>query len=148
MGVALKDLIKKQEIELKDLKDKVIAIDTFNMLYQFLTTIRAPDGSTFTDSKGHVTSHLIGLFSRTVRFIEAGIKPVFVFDGTAPKLKEKERELFYFTLNMKPFNIETFDVGTIAGSRALKSRIESLGFVLTNKEKGLWRKHFADFREE
>ncbi|OGC15838.1 hypothetical protein A2290_05830 [candidate division WOR-1 bacterium RIFOXYB2_FULL_36_35] len=63
-------------------------------------------------------------------------------------LKEKERELFYFTLNMKPFNIETFDVGTIAGSRALKSRIESLGFVLTNKEKGLWRKHFADFREE
>ncbi len=92
MGVSLKDLITKEEIELKDLKDKVLVFDTFNMLYQFLTTIRSVDGSLLTDSKGHVTSHLIGLFSRLVRFLEVGIKPVFVFDGEAPDLKKKERE--------------------------------------------------------
>ncbi|MBT7497797.1 flap structure-specific endonuclease, partial [Candidatus Woesearchaeota archaeon] len=68
MGVSLKELITKEEIELKDLSGKVLAFDAFNMLYQFLTTIRAVDGSPLTDSKGHVTSHLIGLFSRLVRF--------------------------------------------------------------------------------
>ncbi|MBT3303731.1 flap endonuclease-1 [Candidatus Woesearchaeota archaeon] len=92
MGVSLKELITKEEIELKDLSGKVLAFDAFNMLYQFLTTIRAVDGSPLTDSKGHVTSHLIGLFSRLVRFLEAGIKPIFVFDGEAPDLKKKERE--------------------------------------------------------
>ena len=92
MGVSLKELIIKEEIELKDLKDKVLAFDAFNMLYQFLTTIRAVDGSSLTDSRGHITSHLIGLFSRLVRFLEAGIKPVFVFDGEAPELKKRERE--------------------------------------------------------
>jgi len=92
MGVAFKDLIKKEELELKELKDKVLVIDTFNMLYQFITTIRGPDGSVFTDSKGRVTSHIIGLFSRIVRFLEIGIKPAFVFDGIAPDLKKVERK--------------------------------------------------------
>jgi flap endonuclease-1 len=91
MGVALKDIVTKEEIELKDLKGKIIAIDAFNMLYQFLTTIRAPDGNVFTDSSGRTTSHLIGLFSRLSRFLEAGLKPAFIFDGEAPELKKAER---------------------------------------------------------
>jgi len=92
MGVSLKDLINGEEIAVKDLSGQVVAIDAFNMLYQFLTTIRARDGSMLTDSKGRVTSHLIGLFSRLTNFLEMGIKPVFVFDGEPPELKKKERE--------------------------------------------------------
>ena len=43
------------------------------------------------DSKGNITSHLSGLFSRTVNMLQKGIKPVFVFDGQPPELKRAER---------------------------------------------------------
>ncbi len=92
MGVQITELLTTKEIELKDLNGKVVAIDAFNQLYQFLTTIRGPDGSPLSDSHGHITSHLVGLFSRTVNLLEKGIKPVFIFDGKAPELKAAERE--------------------------------------------------------
>jgi len=92
MGVALKDLFIAEEIELSNLKDKILAVDSYNLLYQFLTTIRARDGSLLMDSKGNITSHLVGLFSRTTKLMQQGLKLAFVFDGEPPKLKEKERE--------------------------------------------------------
>ena len=92
MGVNLKELIIKKSIEIDDLSGKTLAIDSFNMLYQFLTTIRQRDGSLFTDSKGHVTSHLIGLMSRTTKLMQKGLKLVFVFDGEAPEIKKAESE--------------------------------------------------------
>ena len=90
MGVNLRNLVIKEEINLDDLSGKIIAIDSFNILFQFLTTIRAPDGNLLKDHKNRVTSHLIGLFSRTTSFMQKGIKPIFVFDGTPPKLKKQE----------------------------------------------------------
>ena len=92
MGVQIKDILEFDEIELSSISNKKIAIDSFNMLYQFLASIRQADGSSLTDSKGNVTSHLKGLFNRCVYFKKNGIKAIFVFDGIAPKLKEKERE--------------------------------------------------------
>lgn len=67
-----------------------MAIDAYNALYQFLAAIRQPDGTPLMDSKGRVTSHLSGLFYRTINFLEAGIKPVYVFDGKPPELKSRE----------------------------------------------------------
>ena len=92
MGVSFKDISNPKEINIDFLQGKVLAVDAFNMLYQFLTTIVQRDGSYFTDSKGRPTSHLIGLFSRTTNFMKSGIKLIFVFDGVAPELKSKERE--------------------------------------------------------
>ena len=92
MGVQIKDILEFDEIELSSISNKKIAIDSFNMLYQFLASIRGVDGSSLTDSNGNVTSHLKGLFNRCVYFKKNGIKAVFIFDGIAPKLKEKERE--------------------------------------------------------
>src|SRR3989338_971408 len=92
MGLQFKDLVVKQEISIKDLKGKILAVDAMNMLYQFLTTIRAPDGSALLDSKGNVTSHLIGLFHRTTSLMEEGLKLAFVFDGKAPEIKKKTWE--------------------------------------------------------
>ncbi|AAC13596.1 similar to FLAP endonuclease-1 (SW:P39748) [Arabidopsis thaliana] len=34
--------------------------------------------------------HLQGMFNRTIRLLEAGIKPVYVFDGKPPELKRQE----------------------------------------------------------
>jgi len=92
MGVAFKDIIPGKEITIEHLNGKILVVDSFNLLYQFLSSIRARDGSLLMDSKGNVTSHLVGLFSRVTNFMSAGIKLVFVFDGKAPDLKQKERE--------------------------------------------------------
>ncbi len=90
MGVNLRDLLPKKTTELKSLSGKSIAIDAYNALYQFLAIIRQPDGTPLKDSTGRVTSHLSGLFYRTVNLVEIGIKPIYVFDGTPPALKEVE----------------------------------------------------------
>lgn len=95
MGVNLRELIPdnaRQEVELKALKGRVVALDAYNALYQFLAAIRQPNGTPLMDRQGRVTSHLSGLFYRTINLAEAGIKPVYVFDGKPPELKKKELE--------------------------------------------------------
>ncbi len=90
MGTKLGNIVEAQKISLSDLAGKEIAVDAFNTLYQFLSIIRQPDGTPLMDSKGHVTSHLSGLFYRNLNLLEVGIRPVFVFDGESPKLKSGE----------------------------------------------------------
>ncbi|VVB88691.1 Flap endonuclease 1 [uncultured archaeon] len=92
MGVDLGDLFEKKEIGLSDLKGKIIAIDAYNTLYQFLSIIRQRDGTPLVDSHGEVTSHLSGFLYRTTNLIEEGIKPVFVFDGEPPSFKNSTIE--------------------------------------------------------
>lgn len=87
VGINLKDLVHPKPISIDRLKGKKLAIDTFNILYQFLTAIRDRKGEPFKDSKGRVTSHIMGLFYRTANLVEAGAKPVFVFDGKPVDLK-------------------------------------------------------------
>jgi len=92
MGTAIGNLLEKEEIDLDFLQSRVVAVDSFNILYQFLSVIRGMDGSPLKDQKGRVTSHLTGLFYRTINLLERDIKPVFVFDGKPPELKSKTRE--------------------------------------------------------
>ncbi|HVP26814.1 MAG TPA: flap endonuclease-1 [Candidatus Bathyarchaeia archaeon] len=90
MGVNLRDLVPKTIVKLEDLGGKSIAIDAYNALYQFLAIIRQPDGTPLKDSTGKITSHLSGLLYRTSNLVEMGIKPIYVFDGAPPALKEIE----------------------------------------------------------
>ncbi|MFH1506213.1 MAG: flap endonuclease-1 [archaeon] len=92
MGTAITELLKSKEIRLEDLHGKKLAVDGQNQLYMFLSNIRQADGSLLMDSKGQVTSHLMGILNRFSNILENGIKPVFVFDGETPKLKHAERE--------------------------------------------------------
>jgi flap endonuclease-1 len=92
LGVDFKDLVPKTPVKLEDLGGKIIAIDAFNAIYQFLAIIRQPDGTPLKDSSGKVTSHLSGLFYRTSNLVEMGIKPIYVFDGIPPTLKAVEIE--------------------------------------------------------
>lgn len=92
MGVKITDLLAQEEIDFAYLDNKKIAVDAYNILYQFLSTIRQRDGTLLTDSKGNVTSHLIGLFSRTTSLMQKNIRLAFVFDGKAPDLKFHERQ--------------------------------------------------------
>ncbi|MEM1733960.1 MAG: flap endonuclease-1 [Pyrobaculum sp.] len=96
MGVTeLGKLINKEarrEIKLEQLAGRCIALDAYNALYQFLSSIRQPDGTPLMDRLGRVTSHLSGLFYRTINLLEAGIKVVYVFDGRPPEFKLIEIE--------------------------------------------------------
>ncbi|MBD3405909.1 MAG: flap endonuclease-1 [Candidatus Lokiarchaeota archaeon] len=92
MGTSLSDIIKADTVSLNDLSGRKIAIDAFNTLYQFLSSIRQPDGTPLMDRKGRITSHLSGLFYRSLNLLEKGIFPIYVFDGTSPELKEDEIE--------------------------------------------------------
>jgi len=92
LGVDFKDLVPKTPVKLEDLSGKIIAIDAYNAIYQFLSIIRQPDGTPLKDSTGKVTSHLSGLFYRTSNLVEMGIKPIYVFDGIPPTLKAAEIE--------------------------------------------------------
>jgi len=90
MGVNLRDIVAHQKISLNDLKSKTIAVDALNNIYQFLSTIRQPDGTPLMDSQGRTTSHLTGLLYRTVKLMRNQVKVVYVFDGDPPELKQKE----------------------------------------------------------
>src|SRR5271157_5198328 len=89
MGLNIRDIIPREEIDISDLKGKTLSVDAFNTLYQFLSTIRQPDGTPLMDNKGRVTSHLSGIFYRNVSLLSEGIKLIYAFDGEAPDLKYK-----------------------------------------------------------
>ena len=89
MGVDLGALVAPRKGSLADFAGKVIAIDAFNTLYQFLAIIRQPDGTPLMDGQGRVTSHLSGIIYRLTGFMEAGIRPILVFDGRPPPRKAR-----------------------------------------------------------
>ena len=88
MGLNIKDIIPRKEIQISDLQGKTVCVDAYNMLYQFLSTIRQPDGTPLMDNKQRITSHLSGIFYRNTNLLAEGIKIVYVFDGTPPELKK------------------------------------------------------------
>jgi flap endonuclease-1 len=93
MGLNIREIIPRRELESSELQDKIVCVDAFNALYQFLSTIRQPDGTPLMDNKKRITSHLSGIFYRNINLLEEGIKLVYVFDGRAPDLKEKTYKL-------------------------------------------------------
>lgn len=92
MGVDIGDLVPRHPTTLEGLGGRVVALDAFNVLYQFLASIRQEDGTPLMDFKGRPTGHLSGLFYRSARLVENGIKPVYVFDGPPPEFKRREIE--------------------------------------------------------
>jgi len=92
LGVDISDLVEARPVKLEDLRGRSLAIDAFNTMYQFVTTIRQPDGTPLKDREGRVTSHLSGLFYRSAAMLELGIRLVYVFDGKPPELKKKTIE--------------------------------------------------------
>ncbi|MGI6589687.1 MAG: flap endonuclease-1 [Candidatus Iainarchaeum sp.] len=126
MGVNISNLVLKKDISLEYLSGKKVGIDSYNMLYQFLASIRGHDGLPLADSKGNVTSHLTGLFYRTINLVDLGVKPVFVFDGPPSQLKSetlrKRREARTDAEKKSSLALKEGNIGDAQkfGSRALK----------------------------
>lgn len=136
MAVALGSLVAevKEKIDLDDLAGRTIAIDAYNTIYQFITIIRQPDGTPLMDHRGRITSHLSGLFYRTISLIEHRITPVYVFDGIPPAMKQRTLEarasrraeaLKEWNESLRKGMIEEARTHAVASSRITKEIIES-----------------------
>ncbi len=69
MGLQIGNIVVRKGIEIEDLRGRTLAVDAFNTIYQFLSTIRQPDGTPLMDSKKRITSHLSGLFYRNINLL-------------------------------------------------------------------------------
>jgi len=139
MGVDLGDLVPAKKIAVSDLSGRTIAIDAYNALYQFLSIIRQPDGTPLMDSKGRVTSHISGLIYRTANLVEAGIKPVYVFDGPpnplkrstiAERVNRKEAAEKEWKEALERGDIETARTKAMQTSRLTKDMVEQSKEIL------------------
>lgn len=83
-----------REVPLSSLHGRKIAVDASMAIYQFLIAVRSggPNSAAImlTNADGETTSHVQGIFNRTIRFITEGIRPVYVFDGKPPQFKSGE----------------------------------------------------------
>ena len=67
-----------------------IAVDASMHIYQFMAVVGRQGDQLLTNDAGEVTSHLLGMMYRTARLLEAGVKPIYVFDGKPPTMKGDE----------------------------------------------------------
>jgi flap endonuclease-1 len=93
VGINLRDiLVVHPEEDLGAFEGRVLALDAYNAIYQFLSSIRQPDGTPLMDSQGRVTSHLSGVLYRTSSIMAKGVRMVFIFDGPPHPLKKETIE--------------------------------------------------------
>ena len=92
MGLNIRDILPRKETEISDFRGKLLCVDAFNILYQFLSSVRQPDGMPLMDDQKRITSHLSGIFYRNISLLSEGMKMVYVFDGTPPDLKYKTHD--------------------------------------------------------
>ncbi|KAF8340355.1 PIN domain-like protein [Cantharellus anzutake] len=114
---------KRREHDIKHLFGRKVAIDASMSIYQFLIAVRQRDGEMLTNDAGETTSHLMGFFYRTIRMVEQGIKPMYVFDGKPPDLKAGVlKERFAKRAEAKEEGEEAKEVGTAEDVEKLSRR--------------------------
>jgi flap endonuclease-1 len=121
MGVDISGILVKHETTIKENTGIMVSIDAFNIIYQFLSSIRGENGDPLKDSSGNITSHLSGIFYRTATLLQNNIKPVYSFDGKPYHLKNetlKERKAIkdknIAELNMAIKNNDTEKIKTLS----------------------------------
>lgn len=130
MGLDLKPILRHTNIKLSDLSNKIIAVDAFNTIHQFLATIRGSTGELLANSHGEITSHLSGLFYRNINLLAEGIKLVYVFDGVSSPLKTNEIQRRH---QIKEIAIEKYEKALVQGKLEEARKYSQATSVLTNK---------------
>ena len=72
-----------RKVSMESLERKVLAIDVSIWITQFIKAMRDDEGNMVQNA------HILGTLRRILKLLYHRIKPVFVFDGATPKLKER-----------------------------------------------------------
>jgi flap endonuclease-1 len=92
-NASLRDIAAISSMSFDELAGSVVAIDAHNWLYKYLTTtVKFTDSAAYTTDDGEEVANLIGVVQGLPKLLEAGITPVFVFDGAPTDLKSDEIE--------------------------------------------------------
>ena len=75
-----------KEYNLTHYSNKIIAVDTSLILYKYVSAMRN-SGKDLTDNNNNSTSHIFAILQNINLFISKKIKPIYVFDGQAPEIK-------------------------------------------------------------
>lgn len=138
MGLNIREIIPRRELETSELQDKIVCVDAFNALYQFLSSIRQPDGTPLMDNKKRVTSHLSGIFYRNLNLLEEGMKLIYVFDGMPPNLKDKTHQERHQAREIaKERYEEARDESNIEGMKRYSSQLIRLNDEMIEESKEL-----------
>ena len=129
MGLDLKPILIHTNLKLSDLSNKIIAVDAFNTIHQFLATIRGSTGELLANSHGEITSHLSGLFYRNINLLAEGIKLVYVFDGVSSPLKTNEIQRRH---QIKEIATEKYEKALVQGKLEEARKYSQATSVLTN----------------
>ncbi|KAG5513467.1 hypothetical protein PMAC_000898 [Pneumocystis sp. 'macacae'] len=70
-------------VKLETLSGKILAVDASIWMYHFFKAFRDKEGNYINNG------HIIGFFRRICKLLFFGIKPIFVFDGNVPFLKQR-----------------------------------------------------------
>ena len=89
MGIKLGSIIPARPVKIAQLRGQRLAVDGYNLLYQFLASIRQRDGMPLADAHGHTTSHLSGLLFRLSALAAEGLRFCLIFDGKPHALKKR-----------------------------------------------------------
>lgn len=79
-------------VTLENYAGKVLACNANLAIYRFLVNAQQNHPRLQADETGCVTTHLSGLFNRTLQLLERNIRPIWVFEGKQPAMKLAELE--------------------------------------------------------
>lgn len=124
----------ERDIEPRELKNKIIAIDISILLYQVVISTRSKCGVDHLSPTGEMSTHILGLFNKTLILLKKNIIPVYVFDGKPPELKKK-------TLNLRK-DIRKKALEKLKTTKDDKERIKYL-----KRSVSISKKHLDECRE-
>lgn len=116
-------------INKNELYNKKIGIDGNFWLYQIMGSMKS-NNIKITNNNNLDITHVYGLYLRILSILKLGIKPLFVFDGKAPKIKN-----------------DTINKRIIEKSEA-KKRIENDNFISEKEKKRLIQNSFFINKKE
>jgi flap endonuclease-1 len=105
-----------------------------------IESMKDPKGNPTAYSSYSLHSHLLGLFNRTIQFLNHGIKPIWIFDGKPPEHKKEElkrrRELKAKAEEMKE---KAEEEGKLAEAKMMAGRSVKITTEMTEDAKKLIR---------
>ncbi len=140
MGVsALRDLAVIEETQMHAYQDQVVAVDAHHWLFRYMTVqVRYMSEEYYTTSDGTEVPNLMGMLRGLPTLLDAGVTPLFIFDGAPESLKADEIEQRRTSKKEAKDQMEAArESGDVEAARKYKARAQSLTPVVQETSREL-----------